>query len=197
MIIMPSNNTGRVVKDLFKRYPDKTGQLFSPEGWRPPQHQYALDNGAFKRFDEKKYFKMLDSSKSYSKPLWAVAPDVVGCHDRTVALWNYYLPRLKEYEYPLAFVAQDGCNPEDVPDCFCVFVGGYDPWKMDNFHRFQGIREWTHVGRVNSVGRLETCERAEVDSIDGTGWMHARDSKFYGLMEYFNGKQQRGIFDAV
>jgi len=197
MIIMPSNNVGEVVKNLFKDFPDRTGQLFSPDGWRPPIHQYALDNGAFKQFDETKYFAMLDKSKSYPKPLWLVAPDVVGCASRTMALWNYYLPRLKEYDYPLAFVAQDGCEPEDVPDCHCVFVGGNDPWKIDNFERFVGVREWTHVGRVNSIARLERCERAGVDSIDGTGWMLARDAKFYGLMEHFYGKKQGGLFDGV
>ena len=196
MIIMLSNNTGRVVKDLFSKYPDKMALLLNPHCIRPGQFKfkYAIDNAAFNKFDEKQYFKMLDRSKEYQGPLWVVVPDVVGCHSRTMALWHYYSPRIREYGYPLAFVAQDGCDPSEVPECHCVFVGGCDPWKMENFKRFVGVREWTHVGRVNSIGRLLSCERAGVDSVDGTGWMLARDKKFYDLMNYFKGDPQCSLF---
>jgi len=192
MIVMPSNNTGSTVKSLFKKYPDKIALLISPEGFRPHRfkYTYAIDNGAFKRFDENKFFKMLDYVKAEKPPIFVACPDVVGCHHRTLALWRYYYPRLKKYNYPIAFVAQDGCTPELIPpECDWIFVGGLDPWKMDNVKNFVGKDKPVHVGRVNSMKRLRYCESIGVESIDGTGWMRFRDKKFYELMEWFSGER--------
>ena len=197
MIIMPSNNTGRVVKDLYAKYPDKMALLLNPHCIRPHQfkYRYAIDNAAFNRFDEKQYFKMLDASTKYQKPMFIVCPDVVGQSDLTMALWNYYYPKLKKYNYPIAFVAQDGCEPKDIPnEASWVFIGGCDPWKLDNFARFVGNGKPVHVGRVNSISRLLRCEREGVDSVDGTGWMRARDKKFYDFLEHFEGEKQCSLF---
>lgn len=196
IIIMPSNNTGKIVKDLYRKYPDRMALLLNPHCIRPHQftYRYAIDNAAFNQFDEKQYFKMLDASTKYEKPLFIVCPDVVGCHDRTLALWHYYRPRLKEYGYPIAFVAQNGCEPGLIPDADYVFIGGKDPWKIENIHRYVGLGKPVHVGRVNSIGRLKYCESLGVDSIDGTGWMRARDKKFYDFIEYFEGEKQCSLF---
>jgi len=194
---MPSNNTGKVVKDLFAKYPDRLALLLNPHCIRPQQFTfpYAIDNAAFNQFRQDLYFKMLNRSKEYNNPMFVVCPDVVGCADRTMALWHYYYPKLKPYNYPIAFVAQDGCNPEDIPDeADYIFIGGLDPWKMENFERFVGNGKPVHVGRVNSIGRLKSCERAGVDSVDGTGWMRARDRKFYDFIEYFEGEKQCSLF---
>jgi hypothetical protein len=197
MIIMPSNNTGRVVKELFKKYPDKLALLMNPHCIRPGQfsYRYAIDNAAFSQFREDLYFKLLDTSQKYSKPIFCVSPDVVGCHDRSLALWHYYYPRLKEYGFPIAFVAQNGCEPKLVPkNADWVFVGGLDPWKQENIHKYAAMNIPCHVGRVNGIGRLKYCESLGVDSIDGTGWMRARDKKFYDLMDYFGREKQLGLF---
>lgn len=196
-MVMPSNNTGKVVKELFKNYPGKVALLLNPHCIRPQQFQfrYAIDNAAFSKFREDLYFKILNRSKEYQKPIFIVAPDVVGCHDRTLALWHYYFPKLKPYKYPVAFVAQDGCELQDVPDeADWIFIGGNDPWKMDSIHKFIGSRP-VHVGRVNGIGRLKYCESLGVASIDGTGWMRARDKKFYDLLDYFKGERQLKLFN--
>jgi hypothetical protein len=194
---MPSNNTGKVVKDLFKKHPERIALLLNPHCIRPGQFQYryAIDNAAFNRFDELAYFKMLDRSTQFQPPMFVVCPDVVGCHDRTFALWLYYSPILRErYGYKLAFVAQDGCEPDLIPDDVdWIFVGGKDPWKMDNIHRFVGLGKPVHVGRVNSKSRLKYCEDLGVDSVDGTGWMRARDKKFYDLLDWFSGKEEEQL----
>ena len=193
---MPSNNTGITVKKLFQKYPDNLALLLNPSALRPHhfKYRYAIDNAAFKQFNESKYFKMLDKSREYKKPIFVVVPDVVGCHDRTLALWHYYYLRIKQYRYPMAFVAQDGCTPETVPDkADWVFIGGNDPWKMETAHRFIGSRP-VHIGRVNGIKRLKECERIGATSIDGTGWMLARDKKFYDLMEWFEGGKQKCMF---
>jgi len=195
---MPSNNTGRVVKTLFKKYPSKMALLLNPQCIRPHQFKfrYAIDNNAFIKFDEKQFFKMLDTSLNYQRPLFVVSPDVVGCHDRTLALWHYYRNRLTKYKYPVAFVVQDGCQPENIPlnEVDWIFVGGTDPWKMENLPRWVKLGKPCHVGRVNSIGRLRYCESLGVTSVDGTGWMRARDAKFFDLMEYFEGEKQCRLF---
>lgn len=199
MIVMPSNNTGKIFRDLFNKYPDRVALLISPEGFRPHRfkYPYAIDNGAFKRFDEKKFFKMLDYIKCCPAPLFVVCPDVVGCHYRTLALWTHYYPVLKKYDYPIAFVAQDGCKSTDIPEnADWIFVGGLDPWKTNNIHRFIGLGKPVHVGRVNGMGRLKYCESLGVKSIDGTGWLRFRGRQFNGLMDWFDdSERQMNLFE--
>lgn len=192
--MMPSNNTGKVVKELYAKYPNKLALLLNPNCIRPSQFSfpYAIDNAAFIKFEEEKYFKLLDTSKSYAPPMFITCPDVVGCHDRTLALWHYYYPILKKYNYKIAFVAQNGCTIDKIPaEANYIFIGGNDPWKMDNVEHFMLDGRPVHVGRVNGISRLKTCERLGVASIDGTGWMRSRDKKFYDLIDWFAGDERQ------
>ncbi|MHA2113700.1 MAG: hypothetical protein ACW98W_19745 [Candidatus Hodarchaeales archaeon] len=172
---MPTNNTGKMVKDLYQKYPEKMALLLNPQCYRPSQfnYRYAVDNNAFIRFDEKMYFNFLDKTKKYDPPMWIVSPDIVGCHDRTFALWHYYYARLKSYGYPIAFVCQDGCKPELIPDeADWWFIGGSPKtdWKATHLLNFTvNKKKPIHVGRVNSVSFAKYCEILGVDSVDGTG----------------------------
>ena len=51
-MVMPSNNTSALVRQLGRLFPGRMGQLIGPGGWREPSHYlpYALDNGAFGAF---------------------------------------------------------------------------------------------------------------------------------------------------
>ena len=192
VIMLP--NSGYIVKGLHKTNNKKIGLMMNPRRWWKPFCKYALDNDCFNRFDEVQYLKVLDKTKEIHPPIFITVPDVVGCHDRTLALWRWYYPILKEYGYQLAFVAQDGCKPELVPkEADWIFIGGKDPWKFDNAHKFIGEKP-VHVGRVNGIKRLEYCEKIGVASIDGTGWMRGRDKKFYDLIEYIKGVKQCSMF---
>jgi hypothetical protein len=196
MIVMPSNNTGKTVKWLFQHYPDNIALLLNPNCIRPHQfeYRYAIDNAAFSRFDEKQFFKMLDQSKKYNPPMFVACPDVVGCHDRTLALWHYYRPIIAKYEYQIAFVAQDGCTPEKIPyNADWIFIGGKDPWKSRNIKNFIGLGKPVHVGRVNGVARLKKCEELGVDSVDGTGWMRAYNRQRQ-LVDWFTGDAKQMEF---
>jgi hypothetical protein len=198
MIVMLSNNTGYTVKELYKKHDSKMALLLNPHRIYSSlfNFRYAIDNAAFNRFNEPKFFELLEYSKDYQPPMFVAVPDVVGCHYRTLALWNHYEPKLRRYSYPLAFVAQDGCTPEFVPNSAdWIFIGGNDPWKMDNAHKFIGSRP-VHVGRVNGIGRLKYCESIGVTSVDGTGWLRARGKQFNDIMEYFNGQKQRELWPA-
>ena len=185
---MPSNNTGQVIKDLYAKYPNHMALLLNPQCIRPHQFQYryAIDNGAYKQFNEKQFFRILDESKKYEPPMFVVVPDVVGCHDRTMVLFLHYSRHIKSYGYRTAFVAQDGCEPSNIPDeADWIFVGGLDPWKQNNIHRFVGLGKPVHVGRVNGIGRFKYCESLGVESVDGTGWMRAgyRQKQLISLLE--------------
>ena len=184
-MIMPSNNLYRGVKELYKKHPDKIGILNTPTSWKNPTviKNYAIDNGCFCQFSEDKFFSILTKSKSFHDPMFVVCPDVVGCHDRTSKLWLYYYQIISEMGFKVAFVAQDGCTPKDVPkEAYCCFVGGLDPWKDNNIKTFVGVCEWTHVGRVNGLGRLNTCLELGVDSIDGTGLWANNYYKLYNIL---------------
>jgi hypothetical protein len=197
---MPTNNTGHVVRKLHKKYPEKIALLNNPFSIKKPIKMHAYDNGCFTQFDVVKYFsgliklRMMYEKGWIEKPLFVVCPDVVSCHNRTLSLWYTYSPQIKAFGFPVAFVAQDGCEYEAVPkDADWIFIGGLDPWKMDNVHKFIGDRP-VHVGRVNGIGRLKYCESIGVGSVDGTGWMRARDKKYYDFLEYFKGEKQCSLF---
>ena len=96
--------------------------------------------------------------------------------------------------FPLAFVAQDGMTPADVPNnAYAVFVGGSTDWKLKNAHIFKGSATWLHVGRVNSEERIRWAEGIGADSVDGTGFFRARDKKYNAFIEFFEGRKQMEI----
>ena len=72
---------------------------------------------------------------------------------------------------PLAFAAQDGMTPADVPNnADVVFIGGTTSWKWRNLLSWTVAFPRVHVGRVNSRRLLEQAETAGAESCDGTGW---------------------------
>ncbi len=180
--------------ELMRKFPDRLAFLQTPQSVKPSvfKYRYAIDNGAFSRFQEKEFFMLLDKTTDYAPPMFVAVPDVVGCHDRTVALWRYYEPIIRRYNYLLAFVAQDGCTPETIPDnADWIFVGGKDPWKDENIHKFVGLGRPVHVGRVNTKRRLMYCEHLGVDSVDGTGWVRQRGKQFVDFVEWVTGESEQ------
>lgn len=120
------------------------------------------------------------------KPLWIAVPDVVTDKKATIAKWIEWEPRLRQYRCPLAFVAQDGMQPKDVPDdADVVFIGGSTDWKLANIKRFSDYFTRVHVGRVNTLKRLWLCYEAEVESVDGTGWFREGWKNDPKYLEFF------------
>jgi len=196
MIIFYANCSNKITRELHISHPDKIGQMMSPtSGFGVPKGIYAIDNGAFTKFNEQVFFQMLNKALKYHPPLFVCCPDVVGCRDRTIALWQYYKEEVKAFGFPVAFVAQDGCVPKDIPsDCDWIFVGGFDPWKMANAEKFVGLGKPVHVGRVNGMLRYRQCKIIGVDSVDGSGWFRAKDKKFYDFQEMVKGEKQCSMF---
>lgn len=188
------------VKWLYDLYPDHIGVLFSPPKTRfyDGKIPYSIDNGAFSGFDEKSFFAILDKSKRFPPPVFVVVPDVVGSHTETLNQWHKYASKVKSYGYPIAFVAQDGCNnANDIPvDCDWVFVGGTTPYKLWAIRNLiSQLKKPVHVGRVNTLSRLWLSFNHGAASVDGSGWFRepgrARDRELIDFLDTLSGRSPK------
>jgi hypothetical protein len=136
---------------------------------------FAMDNGAFARFEAKGFLAMLEKHAP-RKDLcrFVAAPDVVGSARRTMECFSHWQPRLAKW--PIAFVCQDGQEDLPIPweNLSAVFIGGSTEWKMSAqasaiVRAAKVIGKWCHIGRINTPGRLEYFEQLGADSCDGTG----------------------------
>jgi hypothetical protein len=194
VIVMPANNRGLVVGWLAGRFPDRIGHLYSPGGMARLHDflPFALDNGRFsvwaagKQWDEAAFIGMLDRVKATCKvPRWVLVPDVVADRDATLREWDHWCARLQAYRWPLAFAAQDGMKPDDVPaEAEVVFIGGSTDWKRRTLHDWCEAFERVHVGRINTDKWLWECHEAGAESCDGTGWMRGDERQLAGLIRF-------------
>lgn len=162
----------------------KLGALLTPLSWKGANEEIAvdfpwvaLDNGCFsKAWEEGRWLKWLDTMQD-RKPecLFAVVPDVVSDPEGTAARWKQYAPIVRDMGYPLAYVAQDGVQPDDLPwdDFDALFVGGGTEFKLSHSayalaHEAKTRGKWAHMGRVNSFQRLRAAAAGGYDSADGT-----------------------------
>jgi len=152
-----------------------------------PTEGFAIDNGAFTRFDAQAFKALLQREASRKSLCHFVAvPDVVASARRTLECFEYWhaLPCLAGW--PLALVAQDGQEHLPIPwaALAAIFIGGSTEWKL-SIYAVQIIKaakilgKWVHVGRVNTPGRFNYFRALGADSIDGTGlaqytWMRER-----------------------
>lgn len=121
------------------------------------------------------------------QPLWVAVPDVVGDAEETLKLWSIWNKRVP---FKLSFVAQDGHEPQDVPkEAHAVFIGGSTEWKLSNAHKFKGITDWLHIGRVNTMNRLNWAEHCGADSVDGTGFFRSKQQR-QDLINFIEGEKQ-------
>lgn len=138
---------------------------------------WAADNAAFSGFDEPAFLKMLDKIRGKSGCLFVCAPDVVGDAKATLALFEVWESRIRQYGLPVALVGQDGLEALDVPweriDAF--FIGGSTNWKLGpaaatlaREAKARGL--WIHGGRVNTKRRMQHMASIGCDSIDGSGF---------------------------
>ena len=87
-----------------------------------------------------------------------------------------WLPRLLEQTQRVLIPVQDGMLPSDVRGLMGervgLFIGGTTEWKLKNIRPMCDMANeagaWSHVGRVNSVMRINICLSAGATSFDGT-----------------------------
>jgi hypothetical protein len=166
------------------------GQLLTPLtrfALTDPSLPWAIDNGAFSRFDERSFVSLLDREAHHrNRCLFVTAPDIVGSARRTLEVFERWLPRLAGGRWPVALACQDGQEDLPIPwDAIAaIFIGGSTNWKL-SAHAAQCIKaakilgKWVHVGRINTPGRFEYFEDLGADSIDGSGiarYTHMREA---------------------
>lgn len=144
---------------------------------------WACDNSAYSNPDDRKFWnRTIDTwgFDTYHPPLWVAVPDVVGCHSSTldlfhgwVATWEYELGFIP---FPLAFVLQNGATTDSIPwdQIEAVFVGGDDSFKLSDCHHLideaKQRGKLVHIGRVNTLGRIDYAFDIGADTIDGSGF---------------------------
>jgi hypothetical protein len=163
---------------------------------------WACDNDCFKQLHRAAYLRMLCRVAGQPRLQWVVVPDVVADARATLARFRLWLPVLRYYGIPAAFVAQDGQEDLPVPwgDIACLFMGGSTQWKLSP-HAARLIQEahdrgkWVHVGRVSTLGRISHFDSLPVDSIDTTAVSRAPKHLRWMLerLDY----QQRGFLHAA
>lgn len=137
---------------------------------------WACDNGAFSGFDESAFLRMLLHLQTVGGCRFVACPDVVGDHDATLVQFRVWAPRLAEWGWRPAFVAQNGCTIDNAPweDMRALFIGGDTEYKLRGSvplieeAKRRGL--WVHVGRVNTLRRLDWAIARGADSVDGSAF---------------------------
>jgi hypothetical protein len=190
--------------------PDLGFMLNPANGQRPNLAfiHWGADNGCFAqgdKFDAGDWLEWLASFRRWRETcLFAVAPDVVGDAEATLARSAPYLPTIRQLGFPAAFVTQDGCASELVPwGAFDVlFVGGSTEWKLSEPSyalcaeaRRRGLR--THMGRVNSLQRLMACRASLIDSADGTYVKFGPDRNLPRVYDWLDSLQAQTVMEVA
>lgn len=186
MIVLLDN--GQPLEDCAKELGCEVGTLLTPltrYTLREPERPWAIDNGAYARFEEKAFFSLLAREEHHRNDCkFVTCPDVVGSARRTLEVFERYKERLTGWKVALAL--QDGQEHLPIPwdDIAAVFVGGSTAWKVSNHAAHcikagKALGKWVHVGRVNDPARFDHFIDLGVDSVDGTGisrYSHMREA---------------------
>lgn len=177
------NGATATMRRLAPLFPDTLGWLTTPRARNdlaadilPSGLPWAIDNGCFVGLDRRAFLALLERAQGQPRLLWVAAPDVVADAVGTLARWDEWGWKIKEMGYPVAFVAQDGCERVGIPwdDLDAVFLGGSTEWKLGRAAAAvaaaaKELRKPVHMGRVNSQRRLEIAYRMGCDTVDGSG----------------------------
>jgi hypothetical protein len=184
------NGGTATVRRLAGRYPDLLGHLLAPgggsvDGAFSTGLPVAADNAAYSGFDPDAFRRLLRRVAGRPRLLWVVCPDRVGDARATHALFRKWEEEVRTAG-PVAFVLQDGQEDLPLPDADCYFVGGSTRWKLGRSAAelvlaARSMGRPVHMGRVNSLRRIEAAYRLGCGSVDGTGmsrWGDAHLAKF-------------------
>lgn len=170
-----------VVRGLLPRWAHRLGVLLTPQNGNrvdtvlATQLPWSIDNGAYRGLDLPAFRRLLARAACKPGLLWIAVPDVVGDAKATRESFERCWIEVAGFG-PLAYVGQDGAEAIEHPwECFrCWFVGGTDKWKLSSASasmvaEAQRRGKLVHVGRVNSMRRLQAAFDLGVDSVDGSG----------------------------
>jgi hypothetical protein len=167
------------------------GQLITPlTGFKRWADVFAIDNGAYTRFDAKGFKNLLTRESGASQQcLFVCCPDVVGNARRTLEIFQRkykYIPT----SFKAALVAQDGLEDLEVPwhELECLFIGGRDPWKdsqcaQDLVKTAIVLGKHVHIGRVNTPERYDLFAKLGAHTCDGSGIARYPDVKLPSMQQ--------------
>ncbi len=189
MIILVSGATKTV--DRFSGHPN-LGQLITPNDGNKVRGDmpWAADNAAFSNWDRVKWLSMLRKIAG-TDPLFVVAPDVVCDAMATLARLKVTSPMIRKRGFRVACAIQNGQEWIGVRRNLCdsIFIGGDTEFKLGAYarHCVRSAKErgdWVHMGRVNSLKRLQYAREIGCDSVDGSGYSMFPDTKLIPALRY-------------
>jgi hypothetical protein len=184
----------RTVARCARLWPRHLGHLLVPGNRNRPDSllatglPWACDNGAFAGLDVVAFRRMLGRIAGVPGCLWVAVPDVVGDARATLGLFDGWRAEVAAAGHPLALVGQDGAEALALPwgAVGCLFMGGSTRWKLSaaaadlcGEAKRRGLL--VHVGRVNSLRRLQAARDMGADSVDGSSasrWGEAHVPRF-------------------
>ena len=206
--IQPSN---AVRHTLYQKYNFRC--VISPQYYMPrlrlplALHGYALDNGAYINynkgldFDVETFFEMVKDWGDGAD--WIAIPDVVTDASTTLNVSWPYISKLTELGFgdKLLFVYQDGMTAADlhpyVGQKIGIFIGGTTEAKLKNLPWIAELCRLNdvvcHVGRVNTMKRVNYCIDHGCTSFDGSGWTQFPVS--FSLIEQIENNTQMSFFE--
>jgi len=208
MRIYLANHSSPEFHHLATKYPGRLGWLLTPEGFRTckprPWIPMAFDNGAWSAYQnktewsERSWFEMLDRIEAQKiTPEWVLAPDCVGNKLETLKMFFAYRHHIESRGWKICYAVQDGNLPSEIPCTIdALFIGGSLAWKWKTLsmwcNAFPDLP--IHVGRVNRMGKIRSCFREGVASVDGTGWFRRPTAEWFGDLDgFFSGIKDRQI----
>lgn len=131
--------------------------------------------------------------------MWVACPDVVGDAEATYEKFIEWKNAIIWRGLPLAYVAQDGQEDRFVPwsQLDAIFIGGTTEWKLgpgaaDLMMEGKRQGKQVHMGRVNSMCRMELAFHQGADSTDGTAASMFGDKYIGKFCEWSNELHRRG-----
>lgn len=164
---------------------------------RPDGVTWCADNGCYGKGypGDAAWLAWLESNAhDVARCAFAVAPDVVGDAEATLARSRPFLEAIRSLGYPAAYVAQDGTEQVEPPWKLLdvLFIGGSTQWKLGPHAAIvaeaaKARGKWVHCGRVNSERRLKYAQAIGCDSADGTFLKHGPDKNLPQLLTWLRG----------
>lgn len=181
MIPYASHTNGKQNLDKLRQYGWRLLRTPFTSGSKSHGFKYALDNGAWRAFqqeipfDEDAFIKMLE--EHHHDADWIASPDIVCGGMESLECSLAWIPRLEKYGRRILIPVQDDMTDEHigplVGDRVGIFVGGSTEFKERSLPMWGKVAHETgcvlHVGRVNSCRRIALCGAAGATSFDGSG----------------------------
>jgi hypothetical protein len=176
-----ASNTGTLRNlDTLRRHGWRV--LLTPRDHRRPREiPYAIDNGAWSAYIQKKPFDTDGFTRLVAThgddADFVVIPDKVCEGMRSLEFSLLWLDQLRHLPR-LLLPVQDGMSAADVGAVLRrypglgIFLGGSTEWKLRTMYGWGMVAHAIgcsyHIGRVNTRRRIQLCAEAGATSIDGT-----------------------------